>query len=94
MNLISPMSTAEPAIAGKGRKDNHHLHDLAELISENLGDHSWHGKESGSTDGATHHKPSNVPEWSQRGRSPQGAGKPRTGGRATACRCFGADFIE
>jgi len=47
-NLIYPMSTEEPAIAGIGQLDNRHLTDLVESITRNLGAPSADGKGSGS----------------------------------------------
>jgi len=47
MNLIYPVSTKEPAIAGIGCPDNHHLTSLAECIGWNLGDLVHDAKESG-----------------------------------------------
>jgi hypothetical protein len=84
-HLIYPMSTEEPAIAGTGRSDNRHLRDLAESIMRNLGDSSDNANESGSSELETTPKSSDVSEESQRGHSTRSAGKPRTGGRATAC---------
>jgi hypothetical protein len=90
MNLIYPVPTEEPAIAGIGCCDNRHLHDLVESIIRNVGDPSDNANESGSNELETAPKSSDGSEGSQRDHSTQSAGKPRTGGRVTACRCFGA----
>jgi hypothetical protein len=47
MNLIYPASTKEPAVAGIGCPDNHHLTSLVECIRRNLGDLVHDVKESG-----------------------------------------------
>jgi hypothetical protein len=83
-NLIYPASTQEPAVAGIGCMDNHHLRDRVESIKRNLGGPLGDDKESGSSGLETTPKTSDAPEGSQRGHSTQSAGKPRTGGRATA----------
>jgi hypothetical protein len=83
-NLIYPASTREPAIAGKGEHDNHHLTDLVESISGNMGEPSDDAKESGSRGWETIPKTSKAFEGSQRGHSTRRTGKPSTGGRATA----------
>ena len=66
--------------------DNHHLRDLVESINRNLGGPFGDDKESGSSGLETTPKTSDAPEGSQRGHSTRSAGKPRTGGRATACQ--------
>jgi hypothetical protein len=48
MNLIYPVSTEEPAIAGLGPSDNRRLHDPVESIVVNVGDPLDNVKESGS----------------------------------------------
>ena len=48
MNLIYPLPTEEPAIAGIGLFDNRHLRDLVESIDGNMGDPADTAKESGS----------------------------------------------
>jgi hypothetical protein len=50
MNLIYPVSTEEPAVAGIGPSDNRCLHDPVESIIVNVGDPSDDVNESGSTD--------------------------------------------
>jgi hypothetical protein len=65
---------------------NRHLLDCVESIIRNLGDPSDNANESGSSGLETTSKSSDVSEGSQRGHSTQSAGKPRTGGRATACQ--------
>jgi hypothetical protein len=83
MNLIYPVSTEEPAIAGIGPSDNRRLHDPVESIIVNVGDLSDDVNESGSTDWATSPKSSDASERSQCGHSTLRAGKPSTWGRAT-----------
>jgi hypothetical protein len=84
MNLMYPVPTEEPAIAGIGWTDNRHLHDLVESIIRNVGDHSRNVQESGSSRLETTSKSSDVLGWSQRGHSSRRAGKPSTWRRATA----------
>jgi hypothetical protein len=84
MNLMYPVPTEEPAIAGIGWTDNRRLHDLVESIIRNVGDSLTDVKESGSTDWETNPKTSNAVGESQRGHSTRSAGKPRTWGRVTA----------
>ena len=80
MNLIYPMSTGEPAVAGIGYLDNRHPRDPAESINGNMGDPADDVKGSGSNGLVTVLKTSDASEGSQRGHSTQSAGKPRTGG--------------
>jgi hypothetical protein len=47
-NLIYPVLTEEPAIAGIGCLDNRHLRDFVESIVENLGDLAADANGSGS----------------------------------------------
>jgi hypothetical protein len=49
-NLMYPMSTGEPAIAGIGWVDNRHLNDFVESITINMGDPSDDANESGSSE--------------------------------------------
>jgi hypothetical protein len=48
MNLAYPVSTWELPIGSIGCGGNHHLRDLVESISVNVGDPPDHAKESGS----------------------------------------------
>jgi hypothetical protein len=48
MNLIYPVPTEEPAVAGIGCQDNRHLRDFVESITRNLGDPPDGANESGS----------------------------------------------
>jgi hypothetical protein len=81
-DLIYPVSTEEPAVAGIGCMGNHHLRDPVESINVNMGDPSDDAKERGSKELATALKTSEAPEGSQRGHSTRSAGKPRTWERA------------
>jgi hypothetical protein len=84
IDLIDPASIRKPAIAGIGCPDNHHLNGLVESINGNMGGPAGDVKESGSRGLETTPKTSKAPEGRQRGHSTRRAGKPRTGGRATA----------
>ena len=53
MNLVYPVSTWELPIGSIGCCGNHHLRDLAESISVNVGGPSDEANESGSNDTAT-----------------------------------------
>jgi len=94
MNLVYPVSTGEAAIAGIGRWITATCVILSESINGNMGDPSDDVKESGSSGLVTALKTSDAAEGSQRGHSTRSAGKPRTWGRATACRCFRANLTE
>jgi hypothetical protein len=94
MNLIYPASIREPAIAGIGCSDNHHLNGPIESINGNMGDLPSHAKESGSTDIVICPKTSNGLGRSQRSHSTRSVGEPRTRGRATAWRLFRRDIAE
>jgi hypothetical protein len=83
MNLVYPVSTWELPVGSIGCCGNHHLRDLVESISVNVGDPAGDVNESGSTEVETPPKSSEAPAGSQRGRSTRRVGKPRTGGRAT-----------
>ena len=48
MNLIYPVLTEEPAVAGIGWLDNRHLRDFVESINGNLGEPLVDVNESGS----------------------------------------------
>jgi hypothetical protein len=84
MNLIYPLPTEEPAVAGIGWLENHHLHDRVESVIMNTGERPWDVKESGSRWLETTPKSSKAQVGSQRGHSTRRTGKPSTGGRATA----------
>jgi hypothetical protein len=73
MNLMYPVPTEEPAVAGRGCGDNRHLLDCVESIIRNLGDSSDNANESGSRGLATTPKSSDVSEGSQRGHSTRSA---------------------
>jgi hypothetical protein len=83
MNLIYPLPTEEPAIAGIGWLENHHLHDSAESVIMNTGERTWDVKESGSRRLETTPKSSKAQVGSQRGHSTRRMGKLSTGRRAT-----------
>jgi hypothetical protein len=63
-----------------------------ESISVNMGEPMRDDKGSGSSEVTTPHESSDARTGSQRGHSTRRVGKPRTGGRAAACRCFNADY--
>ena len=73
---------------------NHHLRDLAESISVNVGDSAGDVNESGSKDVETHPKSSDAPAESQRGHSSRRVGKLRTGGRATPEEVVSSQYAE
>ena len=52
------------------------------------------GKESGRRGWETPPKPADASTGSQRGHRTRSVGNPCTWGRATACRCFGANVTE
>ena len=84
MNLEYPVPTWELPIGRIGCCGNHHLRDLAESISVNVGDPSDDANESGSSELETTPKTSDAAEGSQRGHSSQNMGKPCARRRATA----------
>lgn len=69
MNLIYPMSTGEPAVAGIGYLDNRHLRDPAESINGNMGDPADDVKGSRSNGLVTVLKSSKASGGSQRSHS-------------------------
>jgi hypothetical protein len=94
MNLVYAVPTWELPIGSIGCCGNHHLRDLAESISVNVGGPSDDANESGSTDGETCPKTSDASGGSQRGHSSRSAGKPRTGRRATPEEVVSSQYAE
>jgi hypothetical protein len=82
-NLISPVSTEEPTVVGRGGMVTATDVIALESITVNMGDPRHDVNGSGSTDEAT--RPQSPKAWSgsQRGHRTRSAGKLRTGGRAT-----------
>jgi hypothetical protein len=83
MNLIYPVPTEEPAIAGKGCMVTATYVIPLESINVNMGGPSADANGSGSTDGVTRPKSPDAAGGSQRGHTTRRMGKPSTWGRAT-----------
>ena len=83
INLIYPVPTEEPAIAGRGCMVTATYVIPLESINVNMGGPSADANGSGSTDGATRPKSPDAAGGSQRGHTTRRTGKPSTWGKAT-----------
>ena len=94
MNLIYPLPTEEPAIAGIGWVENHHLQDSVESVIRNTGELSENAKESERQENVSDPESSDVSVSSQRGHSTRRTGKPSAWGRATPGEAASSHYTE